>query len=264
MAQLPLFPADSPVSLSVWPGSEEAEQMTAISGRKCLESFKQLSPSGCWQKTFLASLLSSPAWRSRLCLLIWRMRETKRGRVSFLLRASVPRTSDTGCSLWATPQAHDAGAGNPARAGRYGTKHGGRNLADEVLLPTPSAKSYGTNQGGAAGRVGKVRPSLEMIARRGLWPTPNATDGSKAPKCFGRGNLSLPSAAKMWPTPNVCGNYNRRGASEKSGDGLATRVGGQLNPMWVEWLQGFPAGWTALEPSATPSSRSKSTRSCKR
>jgi hypothetical protein len=31
--------------------------------------------------------------------------------------------------------------------------------------------------------------------------------------------------------------------------------GGQLNPTWVEWLMGFPLGWTALEPSATPSSR---------
>jgi hypothetical protein len=26
-----------------------------------------------------------------------------------------------------------------------------------------------------------------------------------------------------------------------------------LNPLFVEWLQGFPIGWTDLEPSATPS-----------
>jgi hypothetical protein len=23
--------------------------------------------------------------------------------------------------------------------------------------------------------------------------------------------------------------------------------GGKLNPMWVEWLMGFPTGWTDLE-----------------
>ena len=26
---------------------------------------------------------------------------------------------------------------------------------------------------------------------------------------------------------------------------------GQLNPEWVEWLMGWPIGWTALEPLAT-------------
>ena len=26
--------------------------------------------------------------------------------------------------------------------------------------------------------------------------------------------------------------------------------GGQLNPDWTEWLQGFPIGWSALEPLA--------------
>jgi hypothetical protein len=30
---------------------------------------------------------------------------------------------------------------------------------------------------------------------------------------------------------------------------------GRLNPQWVEWLMGFPAEWTALNRSATPSSR---------
>jgi DNA (cytosine-5)-methyltransferase 1 len=29
--------------------------------------------------------------------------------------------------------------------------------------------------------------------------------------------------------------------------------GGQLNPTWVEWLMGFPLGWTDLDASATQS-----------
>lgn len=49
------------------------------------------------------------------------------------------------------------------------------------LLPSPSATSYGSNQGGAAGRTGQVRHSLESLARMGaleqpLLPTLNATD----------------------------------------------------------------------------------------
>jgi hypothetical protein len=103
--------------------------------------------------------------------------------------------------------------------------------------------------------------------------------------------LELPTSATAsgsWPTPTVSGNYNRKGASAKSGDGLATavlrcatptardwrsgkaseatmmrnsrplseQIGGSLNPTWVEWLMGWPLGWTDLEPSATDRYRS--------
>ena len=40
-----------------------------------------------------------------------------------------------------------------------------------------------------------------------------------------------------------------------------TASGGQLNPTWVEWLMGFPLGWTDLGPSATRSSRKSSSGS---
>ena len=44
------------------------------------------------------------------------------------------------------------------------------------MFPTPSASSYGTNQGGAAGRVVPVRLSLETMARKNQWPTPCKRD----------------------------------------------------------------------------------------
>lgn len=99
------------------------------------------------------------------------------------------------------------------------------------------------------------------------------------------------SASGLWPTPTVCGNYNRPGASATSGMGLATAVkmwptpcasaskgsspasltrkdgrsrandridhavmssdGGPLNPEWLEWLMGWPIGFTGLKPLAT-------------
>jgi hypothetical protein len=78
----------------------------------------------------------------------------------------------------------------------------------------------------------------------------------------------------------VNGDYNRKGASKNSGNGLATqlryaptfrasdssrggnitnasakhsdlKLGGPPNPEWVEWYMGWPIGWTALEPLAT-------------
>jgi len=42
--------------------------------------------------------------------------------------------------------------------------------AYSFLLPTPSASAYGSNRGGAAGRVGPTRYSLDQLARRGRLP----------------------------------------------------------------------------------------------
>ena len=51
---------------------------------------------------------------------------------------------------------------------------------------------------------------------------------------------------KMFPTPKA---QNCRGSGERHGAGgpsLDVVCGGQLNPTWVEWLMGFPIGWTEL------------------
>jgi hypothetical protein len=59
----------------------------------------------------------------------------------------------------------------------------------------------------------------------------------------------------LLPTPTVEGNRNRSGLSPKSGDGLQTVLGGPLSPLFVEWLMGFPIGWTDCAPSETLLSR---------
>jgi hypothetical protein len=110
-------------------------------------------------------------------------------------------------------------------------------------LPTPSAMSYGTNQGGAAGRVGQIRPSLETMARRNLWPTPRA-EGHDAGGADPHKSLYT---AVRWNTPSsshrdLAGGSNSRKAAIANG----TYISGMLNPMWVEWLMGFPLGHTDL------------------
>jgi hypothetical protein len=46
----------------------------------------------------------------------------------------------------------------------------------------------------------------------------------------------------------------RKSGADRSNDRLDHAVmasdGGQLNPEWVEWLMGWPAGWTELKPLA--------------
>ena len=89
-----------------------------------------------------------------------------------------------------------------------------------------------------------------------IWPRSGMTAGGL---CWELPMLAPPISAtgfgSLLPTLTVCGNYNRKGASPTSGDGLATVAGGALNPNWVEWLMGYPIGWTDLKDSATPSSR---------
>jgi hypothetical protein len=86
------------------------------------------------------------------------------------------------------------------------------------LLPTPKA-ARGTYQYQAGSR--KKNYTLEGLARTGMLPTPIAGDIKSQD------------------------HHNRN----KSLYGLA---GGPLNPEFVEWLMGFPIGWTELDHSETP------------
>ena len=136
--------------------------------------------------------------------------------------------------------------------------------------------------------------TLERLIRGiGFGLLPNGVDQFHTPNTTGLdGGSNSRKALKQrqqWATPTVCGNYNQKGMSKTSGDGLATQVkkwptpvcqdsrhattrhldpnnnywksnlgevvmslepptDGRLNPMWVEWLMGWPLGWTDLKP----------------
>ena len=83
------------------------------------------------------------------------------------------------------------------------------------LLPTPTASRYGTNPGGLRGRSGKLRPSIDSILKDALLPT-----------------------------PTVSGDWNVRGKSPNSGDGLATVAGSSVRLR--EWMMGLPENFTEV------------------
>lgn len=196
---------DSPVNPSLSRAREPPTQTTAISGRKCAALLHSRDALGSLAKT----LLGSSQWHSILCSLTWKVMASPRGRLLFRL---VPKELCT-----------------------EGTASG--------LLPTATAVSYGSNQGGAAGRVGKVRPSLETLARQGLLPTLAARD-HKSDSC----------------TPE----FREKRDAMTMGKTLPWTMGGLLNPRWCEGFMGFPPGWTELEPSEMPSTRRSSKRSAER
>lgn len=109
------------------------------------------------------------------------------------------------------------------------------------------------------GTVYQLPPSAPLTAVTGsFWlPTPTASaftqNKSASPGAAIRLSLHGMARKAMWPTPTKEGNRNRASYGGKSGDGLSTAVGpGPLNPNWVEWLMGFPVGWTDLDVSVTP------------
>ena len=91
----------------------------------------------------------------------------------------------------------------------------------------------------------------------GLWRTPQAGD-AKACHTGTQNQVMLAHQVKMLPTP-AARDWKDNGTSpaelNRNSVTLATIAGGSLNPMWVEWLMGFPADHTALSASETPSSR---------
>ncbi len=95
----------------------------------------------------------------------------------------------------------------------------------------------------------------------GLLPTPTTQDAANngGSAQFQRNSLPLNAvAAERYATPQArdyrTGERHRFDNPERT-QNLNDQIGGSLNPTWVEWLMGFPLGWTALEPSATALSR---------
>lgn len=220
--QLTLFPGGSPASRLVWPGSEEARQMTVISGRKCAELSKNSGPLGLLEKT----LLESSAWHSTRRLLTWKTSATPAGRLLFRLAPSMPRTDGTESPLWPTPTRRDYKGANSLE---HLTREGQRNHTDQLanavkLFPTPTR--FDATCGDLRGKEydGKTQHAMKLTQAAQLFPTPT-----------GRSWKSMSQAE-----------------TRQGGPDLQTEIGGQLNPTWVEWLMGFPVGWTDLNASATP------------
>lgn len=230
--------AASPAKTSAPPGEEPGSMAPArVFGRSSPGSFASFDPATSSWRTCPPS---SPGKenggtgrRSAEFLETWpRQGMTRSGR-AYRLESSGHRTCESASGSWPTPH------GMPKRGQRRRPGPSGNELGRAVLK-----------------------------AERERLPTPTATDARKgyasAPgpgNARGRQTLSGAVQARLWPTPKATASgpdFARARRAGSGGDDLPTAVAreqrapGQLNPAWVEWLMGFPIGWTALPPSATP------------
>ena len=144
--------------------------------------------------------------------------------------------------MWPTPSAQEAG-GSDEWLATLETKDG--------EPAKPGERQYNPETGK------HTQMGLSRAVR--MWPTPTQADGMGGPGNSGRQGGENLRTAVAFPTPSS----NDHKGSSKSGQrrGQLTDpamgdipAGGQLNPTWVEWLMGFPPGWTDLKDSETPSS----------
>lgn len=266
MTLLPLTSSaeDSPASPSALPDAAKEPMTPDGSGRLCETSFRTSPQLGCLEKI----LLDSSQWDSTECSLTWKRSATPAGRLLFRLVSSMRRTDETEFSLWRTPAVADATRGAHPCPDKQAGKH---SLVTEAkgLWPTRTSSMMSEGDMVQAMFAGN-NPNRPTYQTASLWPTPQAAviyAKGIVPKvrCPSDPQVGLADVA-MWATPaardfrhpNSQESQERRNAGSARGQQLVNQVAhgampsgspertekpGGLNPEFVCWLMGFPAGW---------------------
>jgi hypothetical protein len=124
---------------------------------------------------------------------------------------------------------------------------------NDTFYTTSTGMPRKINQNAIDGSVG-----LSRLVQ--MWPTPvhsEARQGLQIRRDGKKGTQqSLTTAVMTWPTPRTAGMCGGSGSWDLLNKNttieearlMGAGNGGQLNPTWVEWLMGWPLGWTDLKP----------------
>jgi len=263
---------DSPASPSLWLDNGKGMPTSEICGWTQSESLAKYDPDTHSLRTFQVLLALDTLKPSSVTL-------PRSGMIvngTLYLRPSLEHhTLENGSGCWLGTTTAGTGTKGRSAEWRKGKKPNPQEAAMMWRTPSQSDGEGGVMRMGEGDGKYKLRDQVQEINRQ-FWPSPQAQSAGKGlllnelvtkegepakkgeraynPKTGLHTQITLDRAVKMWPTPTEHGNYNRKGLSKTSGDGLATAVGGtetqpkgQLNPQWVEWLMGFPEGWSDLK-----------------
>ena len=252
--QMELIPSislqeDTLVNLSPSQVEKKVKKIRDTSGQSILDLSKNVGQLGLLEKMLVDTLNSVSTPLSRT----WRVKTTPLGRLVFQLRASAPTIKEKESGLWLTPNAMDSlpPRSKEALKKQYQTNRKGRTthstLREQVVYPKPAQmwRTPDAHSGRGPSSEKRMKMKLEkkmpislndQVAHPHLVPTPTARDHKDT---------------------GVNTNYEK---AKKKGR-LAGHAGGSLNPTWVEWLMGYPIGWTDLNVSETALSHKSPTTS---
>jgi hypothetical protein len=203
--------ADSHVNQLVTPENDRDKKMSDGSGPKCSDSFAKLDRDGFWLRMSQGSTQSTLVGGLVKWLETWPRAGMILNGIAYLRSRLVPHISARESGSWPTPMAADS----------HG--HGySRNKKGQISLHLP----------GAVGAVRYPTPVTKGLDGR---PTPVARDW----KDVGEQEFIASLAAQGTALPRIV-------AQKALDNGEKTRRK-TLNPAWVEWLMGYPEGWTDLE-----------------
>ena len=220
------------------PGSEKARTMTVGSGTQCSMLLDLSSPLGAFSRILLAS---SHWTNSEEFCYVWNRLDTRFVLSAFQLTPLAQSTCDNGCSLLGTPDASNVPGPNGQKSSLKNT------LGRMTLWRTPGADvQRGAMDGEKRLAAGHMLNLAEQAKTPKLWPTPTVPNG-------GRRNPEGTSITGKKPDGSKAQIDLREFAIREMEAGGLEVGQGSLNPEFVEWLQGFPVGWTELKcPALSP------------
>lgn len=232
--------ADSPVSRTHLPGSDWATRMTAHSGQRCSGLLPKQGRLSLWLKT----CLESSAWRSTVCYLTWKVKATKSGRWFFQLAPSMPRIVGIESGLLPTMRSGLTGNITPSRANdRFNNLE---SVLARRMFPTPRSSPNENRQTKPTPSQLAGKHGMNLATVVNLLPTPVSRDWKSGKRRKHKGLASRPlNEVVLLPTPTA----NRRSGLQSHG---VNAVEGSLNPAWVEWMMGYPEGWTDILSESQP------------
>jgi len=179
-------------------------------GANTPESFANYDPDTCLWKTYQLCLFEDYQLYSET----WPRSGMMRNGSAYRRPPLVRRIGAIESSLWPTPVANDDNKSPEAHMAMKARMVGGpRNTISSLNV---------------------MVKAIQQGKYPHLWPTPTVPNGGRSPK----GGMSLTGM-----TPDGKKRQIDLAHFVRQSDGIS----GQLNPQWVEWLMGFPLGWTDLE-----------------
>jgi hypothetical protein len=156
----------------------------------------------------------------------------KSKHLSFQLAPSMHRTGEIESGLLLTPTSSDATMSKKKTEKLIKTKNGNYRLR---------------NKSGLQSNAGLCNMILML-------PTPKAHDG-KSEGIHGQGGLDLATTIKLLPTPTTPRPHDNEETAGKyypsQNQKDLTQIGMnpdmRLQPAFVEWMMGYPIGWTDLK-----------------